>query len=289
MKQSSSHLKTPTANTSLRMIKRLFLLMIVLMTSSFQTLQAEERWYQIELIIFSTKATGSQYSGGEIWGSQLDQEYLDRYIVIDTPEQFNDPNSQTQDQLGTALHYKPLPTAAHRLTDVKNKLRYNGGYDVLYHHAWNQPISTRAAALPIKIDAGGQYGSYRELSGTVKISKSRYFHIDTNLFLSSFEQIDPYEMLFSENDDSEGGFNPVDWLNDQFSGNKDKNPEQNPIFDDTVAGEKTWVPREVVSLKQSRRMRSKELHYLDNPRLSVFVMITPYESDKKSTAQAVSG
>jgi hypothetical protein len=39
-----------------------------------------------------------------------------------------------------------------------------------------------------------------------------------------------------------------------------------------------------IRLRQQRRMRSKELHYIDHPRFGVIALITPYESPQASEA-----
>jgi hypothetical protein len=45
--------------------------------------------------------------------------------------------------------------------------------------------------------------------------------------------------------------------------------------------EKRYVTDRVVSMRQHRKMRSSELHYLDHPLLGLLIQITPYEPPAK--------
>ena len=40
---------------------------------------------------------------------------------------------------------------------------------------------------------------------------------------------------------------------------------------------------ETISLNQSRRMRSKEVHYIDHPMIGILALITPYERPLEAT------
>jgi hypothetical protein len=54
-----------------------------------------------------------------------------------------------------------------------------------------------------------------------------------------------------------------------------RHPED--VSDDAEIGDVLEAPRELYRLKESRRMRSKEVHYLDHPLFGVVVVITPRE------------
>lgn len=43
-----------------------------------------------------------------------------------------------------------------------------------------------------------------------------------------------------------------------------------------------YIIKEIVTLKQKRRMRSKELHYIDHPRMGLLVKIMPYKAPAKT-------
>lgn len=49
------------------------------------------------------------------------------------------------------------------------------------------------------------------------------------------------------------------------------------ILDRAFNTQKANLVTEIVTLKQRRRMRSSELHYIDHPRLGLIIKITPYE------------
>lgn len=138
------------------------------------------------------------------------------------------------------------------------------------------PIS-KTQITPFTDRIGGAFGSTHyatsadtnygpqliRLSGTVRLSVSRYLHIETDLHLRvpviiQEEVIEP--PMDSEQDISGADFG-------SFFGNKPQ-----PMSSVTE--------REVIrdfTLSESRRMRSTEVHHLDHPLFALIVLVTPYE------------
>src|SRR5690554_4553942 len=110
-----------------------------------------ERWFQIEVIVFS-RLNGD--SGEEHW--PRDPNYL-------------------------------LPSSERELNRYANALGRHSGHRVLFHEAWRQPFRDNREAPPVIITGGDAYGSHFELEGSIRVTLSRYLHLNTNLWLTRFD------------------------------------------------------------------------------------------------------
>lgn len=107
----------------------------------------------------------------------------------------------------------------------------------LVHTAWTQAVPPRNAPAPIWMS----YGDHQErLSGSVSVTVERYLHFTADLWYSG---------------------SALDWQ---------------PLPAGVTTSSQADAA-EIVSLRlhQSRRMRSRELHYLDHPKLGILVQIDP--------------
>lgn len=194
--------------------------------------------------------------------------------------------------------YLKLPTNQQLLTEVKGKIARSRHHRILYEAAWRQPIEERNKSTPLLIRGGDKYDDYFELEGTISLSVSRYLHIHTDLWLSKFakkldlsDEADRYQQAFELTQESEKvdlgqqpkattfsdnthSMNPAIITNNQ--GLSDWQ-QQLSLFSSNAINKLRYEPIQTVQLKQSRRMRSNELHYLDHPLLGLVVRITPYE------------
>lgn len=147
---------------------------------------------------------------------------------------FYSPNAQsaTEVDLNTTQDYD-YPTTLEELdliTEVA-KMTPEKGYDVLMHQAWvftGYP-EAQAEAMFLSLEPESDQGS--RIEGTLKLYKSRYAHVDLNL---EIERVIPNRIraLFAEHERIE--------------------PELLPEF---------WR----FQLKESRKVKSGELHYFDHP------------------------
>lgn len=138
------------------------------------------------------------------------------------------------------------------------------------------PIS-KTQSTPFTDRIGGTFGSTHyatsadanygpqliRLSGTVRLSVSRYLHIETDLHLRVPVIIQ--EEIIEPPTGSEQDIGGADF--GSFFGNKPQ-----PMS--------SVSEREVIrdfTLTESRRMRSTEVHHLDHPLFALIVLVTPYE------------
>ncbi len=255
------------------------------------------RWYQIELIAFS-QSISSQ--GQEQWRPDIALAYPPNWKQLKTPQEFkapegadeenpndeavneNDETSEASSSIATDLNVEPyylLPTEDQELNPNARALKRDKRYRVLFHQSWRQPVVDIENAPSLLISGGDSFSNHHELEGSITISVARYLHLHTNLWLSEFtrnygqeqgqwpalpirpdlRQVESQEWSTSlEESDA--------WSN--FNG-----PESE--FEKIL--NQPYVLDRVVLVKQKRRMRSGELHFIDHPLLGLLIKVTPYE------------
>lgn len=141
-----------------------------------------------------------------------------------------------------AVAFSRLAPSSLQLTSEAARIKSAPDMDVLLHTGWRQPGLPEDKAVAVEIDTD----SDQRVSGTLKLVLSRYLHINTDLVyrepLSDSENAEPYSV-------------PADVSTFSFE------------------------PRyQAYHMKQSRRMRSREIHYLDHPLFGMAILVTPYEA-----------
>lgn len=137
-----------------------------------------------------------------------------------------------------------LPSNQHRLTSVKKRLVAAAAYRVLFHEAWPIAIARDEPTIWIEVKSGAEQHGHYELEGKVGVSMGRFLHLHTQLHLNKFI----LEALPADN--------------------------QLNLFLDIPYKQAQISQR--FSMQQKRKMRSKELHYLDHPNLVLLVRFDPY-------------
>ena len=301
--------------------------------------QDGERWYQVELLIFSHE----QASGAEEWdalpqlaypdagrfliypaqvesrleehGGQSEVDEFGRQLITPLPEE----NGSTSDgtdiprreeaapgtvspdaapQGDAAAEIEPLfptpfivlPRNQREFHGKSAYMQRTGRYRTLFHETWIQPVLPESRALPLFIDQSGDTGTWPRLQGSVKLHISRYLHLETNLWLNTQgdylpgvwsmpapplgppslivelpepeleEESDPY-FVTAEDTYAEQGL-----TEDGFLEEEDLGP--------------TYPWRHAVLMQQKRRMRSREVHYLDHPLLGVVIQLIPVQEER---------
>jgi len=163
----------------------------------------------------------------------------------------------------TRTGFRRLSTGT--LDEARRLLETSNRFTVLKHVAWQQPGLSAADAVRIKLHGGRDYSAdypermqprlevgaagniveipgpdrLEELDGTVQVVLGRYLHVHTDLVLRKPTVV--------ERIDRETG-----------------RPTRTQVLLD-------------IPMQERRRMRSRELHYIDHPMLGVLVQITPVE------------
>ncbi|MEQ8861092.1 MAG: CsiV family protein [Pseudomonadales bacterium] len=151
--------------------------------------------------------------------------------------------------------YRWLAPETFTLNSEANRLERRGGYRVLLHGRWLQPVPARDAPEPLLFRVGPRFGDAHALEGTFDVTVGRYLHFHARIYYT--------EPLL--------GRTPID----------------RPQSEDPAAvppARLAFDPAGVMQLSESRRLRSDELHYLDHPKLGVLVRMTPAQPPEALSA-----
>lgn len=226
-----------------------------------------QRYYDVELVIFQNN--DALRTLPELNPDPQPLTMPEHYIQLGMPD-ITAPPEYIPD-----YYFKLLPSEDYHLTDAASRIAASNDYRLLTHIAWRQPGLDSQVALPVFFqeaipgedmpDTSSPTTMNAEqpatpplynkamLQGLITVSLSRYLHVDATL---RFEA---------------DGLAPLP----ESLNNTDETPAVATDINTTSR------PTNVVYLiQQSRRMRSKELHYIDHPVIGMLVMITPVDIPK---------
>lgn len=201
-----------------------------------------QNWYQVNIVVFENR---QGVAAGEI----LSQP---EGVRFEAPA--NAVDLDTLDENGDAEGFQRTTIIDQEFNGVVASLQRSPSYKVLLAKSWRQPGLARNKALPVLIRGGDAFGQHHRLEGSVRLVLSRYLHLEADLWLGDFVQTDTPtgERLES-----------VVILADGTR-----------VVEPTPA----WFePIRLIRMQESRRMRSKELHYLDHPSLGVIAKVIPLQ------------
>lgn len=196
--------------------------------------------------------------------------------------------------------FQYLPQAQQRLNSSHQALQRDNAFRVLFHQAWRQPLVEADRAPPVVIRGGNEYGDHRELAGTVVVSLSRYLHLQTDLWLTQFvpnigQDIEHWPSLPLPPSAVQALYQPLDLESMSLAPLDQSQQERADAADPNYAWQSSERPlgwsgqpsfrlrvqespyrvQEISTLRQRRRMRSAEVHYLDHPRMGLLIRIDP--------------
>lgn len=203
-------------------------------------------------------------------------------------------NGAGTDQEANSVRFNTfLPEDFKRLKATKAALDRRRNYRVLFHETWLQALQPTEQAPALAIVAGGEFGDHHELEGYLTLSLGRYLHMEANLWLTEFtanrgQTIEHWPPLPSPNDNQ---INKIDastvlQMQDGYIHLTDTavaepvtvewtGPQADPYAELLEA---PYLIQNIAVLRQKRRMRSGELHYLDHPKLGILVKIEKAEA-----------
>ena len=227
------------------------------------------RYYDFEIIIF--ESLNEEARNSEAWKNNFTIEVPETLVRLGKP--YPGPMPKEYNPRHT---FKRLPKKSYRLIEEAKLLKENDQYRVLMHTAWRQPGMTAETTLPILLHkeyivtqkapevpaetdpdmpsvnlpvpttavTGTQ--SKAILDGYLKIVLSRYLHANFNLTYKTGLPLKPESSAIVDRDDYDGG----------------KSAEPVVI---------------TYQLQQTRKMRSKEVHYIDHPVIGIVMIAWPYK------------
>ena len=276
----------------MKFYKLLLVTLTIIFSYSFAATAADdERWFQVEVMIFKNPPLESD--NPESWPAFQEIKHPDSYIrlqgiseiltansntdVATHDDESNTPDSSieiTAPQSDKGLEaFKALSEFERQLIEESEKIKSLRNYELLFHEAWNQPVPGKDDVIPIRIDAGERFGRQSELQGYISLYVERYLHFSTDLHLIEYQKSkDPFSVI-SEPEVSTDNFQ---LLND-FGGISLLNADSLTNNQITRHSNEFFISVSNAKLSESRRMRSRQVNYLDNPEFGLLILITPID------------
>lgn len=273
-------------------------LIFLALVSSAKAADKPVRYYDIETIIFESLDPAARQA--ENWAVETKRQVPPVSVELDQPYPGTIPP-----QYNPNLTFKTLPESDFRLQTTDKLLTNSNQYRILLHTAWVQPGMGPQAALPVHItrsfltqtpvvhnlipatpgappadlpQATTQTPTRSVLDGYIKIILTRYLHADVDLLYTTGLPVNPQNpqagaVTPASNTAVVNGTAPT------TENPADATTVNNPSANTNTNASPALPPPVVYQLKQSRRMRSKVLHYLDHPVLGMLLLITPHKDD----------
>jgi len=205
--------------------------------------------YDVEIIIFED--AHARYLKSETWGQ-------DATVKNEITE---NPGKLSKDRIN-AGSFKSIKPAI--LKKQYKRINASSEYNVLFYGAWRQTGLDKSKAFEIdinKLKSSHTDKSENTLSGTFKLVLARYLHI--------YNQLN-YQRKVSATADS-GADSEITATDSTAS------EEQTELLNNDLVPHNGLHP-----LNSHRRMRSKELHYIDHPLVGMLIQINPVEKTKET-------
>ena len=255
---------------------------------------AQERWFQIELSIFSNENIEDR--NAESWlpsDYELNYPKNMRKLSLLTDLFLSDRNledrlsvteSASRDEIDAMIKKDQLKSIRPRIKSSESNfklfdfsrddfiqlspvdsdfqqtnrtLERSSDHRLLYHGLWRQAVRQSSNAVPIYIEGGLRYGDNHELQGSLTI---RFNENEDRVVLDTHIWLIEYSI---EKDSSS------EWKLPQVPESIRRESREN-------LSSLTYFPNNVYVMEQSREMRSNEFHYLDHPALGLVISVKPY-------------
>lgn len=172
--------------------------------------------------------------------------------------------SDAHDSDADTPNIRKLPTANLRLAPVRDSLERSGRYEVLEFSAWQDDFPHGYQSTPIVIDLEEVFDGERAIKGSIRIERRRYLHVHAQL----------YDLRPRETDDEIAGDALL--VTDPSTDPLTANGPMPLVHGSGVTEALNW---EVSTwLREMRRMRSEEVHYLDSPTIGLLVYFHPIDN-----------
>jgi hypothetical protein len=202
------------------------------------------------------------------------------------------------------LGYELLGVDNFRLMDVVARLIESPRYDLLLHAAWRQPGLEREQVMPVWVRGGRIFGiEYTSIDSSIDMfdnntandvaaGEAKTFEFDEQTLKQQKLKLQEQKSLLPPPHDGlyelEGKVTVA--LSRYLHTYTDLVLRRPRLSEDTLdnAAEQTYLQAHLADtrilnnhlMREHRRMRSKNLHYIDNPEFGMLILITPYEVAK---------
>ncbi len=255
---------------------------LLLFSLSFTLLAEDVRYYDVEVILFENLDKKARES--ENWPSSVELDRPENTVEIGQPAVL-----PLDREYEPKMSFTPLAAQEYRLNSQASKIEESVSRRILLHTGWHQPGLAVETAIPVyfkrTIPAAGtattETGQAEsntpappsryvqpeagELEGLIKVILARYLHVTTDIIFQPEEK---------KTDEFTFGYEQIPALNEPRALNSNSGMDMEEETEMVVEEEQPVV---YLMRQTRRRMRSRELHYLDNPVIGMLILITPHE------------
>ena len=172
----------------------------------------------------------------------------------------------------------PLPQSELRLENIARALESSDEYNVLAFTGWENPFPRGYRTVPLVVDLRTGDEQQTIIRGSIDIERRRYLHVSADLYqLSEAEPALEVAPILQET----GYHWRADILSDLES---DVIGESVPSYPLTAPVAQTPNWKIDTWLREVRRMRSQEVHYLDAPSFGLVVYFHPIDAPEDADA-----
>ncbi|MCV6627360.1 MAG: peptidoglycan binding protein CsiV, partial [Cellvibrionaceae bacterium] len=235
---------------------------------------AGSNWYQVELIVFKRLSINQIERPTLPSELQLAYPYRLKHLLADEDAALQQQAPSGAYDTGATLtadsFVRLLPPQTRQPSGVANALGRSRNQRVLFHQSWNQQLKGAKQAASIPISGGQQYDGHRELEGHIKLSLSRYLHLQSNLWLSRFAP---------SGQDQHGSWFELPQRPSLLPAPNQPQPQlaeaqfSHASLTELTPAAPSYHVQSLDRLKESRRMRSGEVHYLDHPAFGILIRL----------------
>lgn len=272
------------------MLKVFFATVLALLISTAMPVAAQQeesqaRWFDIEVIVFERLKNNAHL---EHWSVPDDLAYPANNLFFPS-----ESNKLSQDSIVELDFNGPLAASL-------KKLNRSSAYRVLKAKRWRQGLLPHKQAPFIIFKGGDSVEGHTELQGSLQFSVERYLHMTTNLWFTQFgsAQDSANTMPLTTTPEQQDPLieSAPSWLlpalpeekiadtilDDTIASISSDNDNDNAYEEEQFDVELQTPIRRIVTLRQTRRLRSTETHYIDHPLMGILVHILPVKAVEES-------
>lgn len=260
-------------------MKHIALSTLLLLLPSLSHAAYGERWYNVEVIIFSYTSDSGLHE--QKWPVETGKPDISNSVaLIDTTTSIN--SEPTLALPGEIIEFERLPLEM--LARAKKRLDRSSRYQVIYSDAWRLPDLPAHRATPVRIRAGQRYledGSFAPatLDAIPPASSATIPPVSINNAQPDYQQPVIDDALY----EIDGRIKIS--LSKFLDVDADLLYRRNVLLPD-MQGQMVNELRQF-RLAEFRRMRSKTIHYLDHPMFGVVIGIDRYEPEIEEDAEVI--
>lgn len=188
------------------------------------------------------------------------------------------PNPETREILravdanGTVETTRDLvPRSELHLNTAANRLENSGKYRVLLATGWYQSFPPDFEGEPLRVAIGDWLpdAGHRDVEGLITVDRQRYLHV--NVQLNHWQPMPRTEEAVALMSNTPDESSPSDAAKNTDL-DAENVSETTPQPEQTAISGANWPRAELLTwIRETRRMRSEEVHFLDSPTIGVLV------------------